>query len=352
MSLFKRKRGSTWWVDVTTAGGERVRCSAKTSDRKAAQEYHDRLKADAWRVSKLGERQRRSWDEAAMKFLKEVEGKSSYRDYLRQVHFWTKHFRGMPLDAITRDRAAELVEAEDNSTATKNRYIACLRAVLRKAAGAWEWLDRVPKLKMYQEPKQRIRWVTKEEAEKLLAALPEWLADMARFSLATGLRQANVYGLEWSQVDLERRVAWVHPDQAKARRAIGVPLNEDAVAVIRKQLGKHLRRVFVSPVGEPMDYWPQPARDGWTAGCKRAGIKNFRWHDLRHTWASWHVQQGTPLYVLKELGGWETLEIVKRYAHLAPDHLKSYAERISLTGSDVTAHSRHTPSSAQQEKVA
>lgn len=80
--------------------------------------------------------------------------------------------------------------------------------------------------------------ISREEAEKLLAESPDWLADLARFALATGLRQANVLGLGWSQVDLERQVAWVHPDQAKDRRAIGVSLYESAVAVIRRQLGK------------------------------------------------------------------------------------------------------------------
>jgi len=127
---------------------------------------------------------------------------------------------------------------------------------------------------------------------------------LARFALATGLRQANVLGLEWTQVDLVRRVAWIHPDQAKARRAIGVPLNEDAVGVILRQRGKHLRRVFVDAAGKPMDRWPSEARKAWEAVCAQLGHEDFRWHDLRHTWASWHVQRGTPLYVLKELGGW------------------------------------------------
>jgi len=56
----------------------------------------------------------------------------------------------------------------------------------------------------------------------------------------------------------------------------------------------------------------------------RAGIENFRWHDLRHTWASWHIQRGTPLQVLKELGGWATLEMVQRYAHFSAEHLTPY----------------------------
>ena len=198
---------------------------------------------------KLGDKPQRTWDEAALRFLKEAEGKASLKEYGRQVAFWTGHFQGQPLDAITRNGTADLLEKSKPKAkpGTRNRYIACLRAILTKAAGVWEWLDRAPKLKMYPEPKLRIRWITREEAETLLSNLPEWLAAMARFSLATGLRQANVYGLEWSQVDLKRGIALVHADQAKARRAIGVPLNEDAVRAIRGQLGKHLRRVFVRP---------------------------------------------------------------------------------------------------------
>jgi integrase len=67
----------------------------------------------------------------------------------------------------------------------------------------------------------------------------------------------------------------------------------------------------------------------WRDAVKRAGLEDFRWHDLRHTWASWHVQQGTPLHVLQELCGWETAEMVRRYAHLAPEHLAEYAEKLA-----------------------
>jgi integrase len=160
--------------------------------------------------------------------------------------------------------------------------------------------------------------------ERLLAELPEHLADMAAFLLATGLRASNVTGLQWTQVDLARRVAWIHPDQAKARKAIPVPLNAEAVALVSKQVGKHLTHVF-SFRGKPII---QVSTKAWYAGLARAGIKDFLWHDLRHTWASWHVQSGTPLYALQELGGWASTEMVRRYAHLAADHLAPYAERL------------------------
>jgi integrase len=112
------------------------------------------------------------------------------------------------------------------------------------------------------------------------------------------------------------------------------------VRVIRGQLGKHLTRVFVDAEGAPLEDWTSAARSGWESGCKRAGIKEFRWHDLRHSWASWHVQRGTPLYALKELGGWATLEMVNRYAHLAPEHLKAYAETVTMAAA--TSQIRHT----------
>jgi integrase len=167
--------------------------------------------------------------------------------------------------------------------------------------------------------------LTREEADRLLAALPEHLAAMARFSLETGLRRANVTGLLWSQVDLARRTAWVHADQAKARKAIAVPLSATAVIVIREQIGKHSTHVF-SYKGKPVR---QVNTKAWRQALKRVGIEDFRWHDLRHTWASWHVQAGTPLPVLQELGGWQVLEMVLKYAHLASDHLAPYVDRMS-----------------------
>jgi len=170
---------------------------------------------------------------------------------------------------------------------------------LRRAEREWDWLERAPHVRMLPQAKRRIRWLTREEAHRLLTELPDHLAAMVRFTLATGLREANVVKLDWSQVDLERRCAWIHADQAKARKAIPVPLNAEAVLVLRQQEGKHPERVFTYK-GKPVT---KANNHAWRKALVRAGIEDFRWHDLRHTWASWHVQQGTPLHVLQELGG-------------------------------------------------
>jgi integrase len=239
-----------------------------------------------------------------------------------------RHLRGVALDAINRDVVDRLMQArvaDGVSNASVNRTFEVLRAILRRAVNEWEWLERAPRIRMLPEPKRRIRWLTREEAQRLLVELPPHLRAIARFSLATGLRQRNVVELEWSQVDLDRRQAWIHPDQAKARRAIAVPLNAQATVVLRQAQGNHPRYVFTYQ-GEPIK---QVNTRAWRRALERAGIEDFRWHDLRHTWASWHVQEGTPLNVLQELGGWESEEMVRRYAHLAPSQLVEYAERLA-----------------------
>jgi integrase len=101
-------------------------------------------------------------------------------------------------------------------------------------------------------------------------------------------------------------------------------------ARITQQQGKHDVHVFTYE-GNPVK---QVSTQAWYKALKRAGIESFRWHDLRHTWASWHVQNGTPLHVLQELGGWETPSMVRRYAHLAADHLAAYAGRAQINGTN------------------
>lgn len=171
-----------------------------------------------------------------------------------------------------------------------------------------------------------MRYLTHGEASALLNELPEHLSHMVAFSLATGLRKGNVIGLCWSQVDLLRRVAWIHPDQSKTRKAIVVPLNDDAMRVLLLQRGRHAVRVFTYN-SEPVIVATTAA---WYKALKRCGIDDFRWHDLRHTWASWHVQRGTPLHVLQELGGWQSAQMVRRYAHFSAGHLAAHAANLPV----------------------
>ena len=331
MSLYKR--GSTWYVRFTAPNGKRIQQPARTEDKRQAQEYEARLIAEMWRIHMLGEKPRRTWRETVVRWLSDTEHKADHSKDIDKLR-WLEPFLGSCyLDEIDRDLIDHIgrTKKAESSPSTANRYLAVIRAILRMARDDWEWVDRVPRIRLYPEPKRRVRYLTRAEAASLISALPTHLADMAEFSLATGLRQSNVSGLTWDQVDLERGTAWIHADQSKNRRAIAVPLNSDAVRVLRRREQRHESYVFTYR-GKPVRRCSTKA---WYAALRRCGIEDFRWHDLRHTWASWHIQSGTTLQELMELGGWSSQAMVLRYAHLSSDHLRHIAGNIEGTGSNV-----------------
>lgn len=271
----------------------------------------------------------KTWDDAVARWLIEKADKASLKSDQCIIRWLDRYLSGLPIADITRpvvDSLAHKKIASGVANGTVNRMFALLRSILIRASVDWEWLPAVPKVRLLREPVRRVRYLTKSQAECLLLQLPQHLAEMTAFSLATGLRKSNVTGLCWSQVDLSRRLAWIHPDQSKSRRAIAVPLNIDALRVVNLQIGKHPMRVF-SYKGQPI---VQVTTAAWYKALQRCGIDDFRWHDLRHTWASWHVQNGTPLNVLQELGGWESAQMVRRYAHFSADHLALYADRLPI----------------------
>ncbi len=327
MALYKR--GITWWISFTAPGGKRIRRSAGTTDKQQAQEFHDKLKAEYWRIHKLGEKPRRTWQDAVVRWLQEKAHKADIKKDAAKLKWFHPHLGGLYLDQIDRNVVDQIGEKKrtEASPSTANRYLALLRSILRAARDDWEWIDKIPRVRLAPEPKKRIRWITQVEATRLLSELPPHLSDMAAFSLATGLRQHNVSYLTWDQVDLFRRVAWIHADQSKSGRAISVPLNQDAISILKRRKKMNGSYVFTYN-GKPV---ARTTTKAWKAALKRAGIENFRWHDLRHTWASWHVQNGTSLQELQELGGWASFDMVLRYAHLASDHLKTAASRIEGT---------------------
>ncbi len=198
---------------------------------------------------------------------------------------------------FTVDAIKSAKKAEGVSNGTVNRTLALLRSILNRALQEWEWLDTTPSVRLLPEQSIRIRWLTHEEADRLINELPEHLKAMARFSLLTGLRESNVTGFKWHQIDMQRHCAWVYADEAKGKKAIAIPLNDEAITIIRQQIGKHDTHVFTYE-GRPVT---RANNHAWRKALIRADIKDFRWHDLRHTWATWHVQNGTPLHVLKEL---------------------------------------------------
>ena len=313
-------RGDVYWMDVQI-NGVRIRESLKTNDKKQAQNLYDIRRAELWQGKVLKARPKKTFKDACARWLVERGHKKSISEDQDKINYFMPKLGGKQLTEITRDDI-EAALPQDVAGSTRNRYRALVRAMLRAAERDWDWIERAPVLKAEAEAKRRVSFLSRDQAEVLIANLPEKYRMPVRFALLTGLRRSNVFGLTWEKVDLERGVAVVEADEAKAGHRIVVPLNKQARDLLASLPEPRTGRVW----GNLTRVWANT----WESACKRSGVPGFRFHDLRHTWASWHAMAGTPLSVLQELGGWHSHEMVQRYAHLSPEHLAAAAERVGL----------------------
>lgn len=351
--LYRRKDSPYWWVSTVLPNGQRLSQSTRCTERRDAETLLARLTAEHGASAAPREPDIHWWPQATARYLAESGEKKSLpddRDHLRQLF---PYLRALPLDAINmtvlqpfiRDRK----DRDQVANATVNRALEIVRRILNLAHQDWHWIRAVPKIRMLKEPRRRVRFLRREEAQRLIEILPAHMKAIVRFALATGCRAGEILGLEWTRVDLSRRVAWLDHGSTKSGEGRGIPLNADAVAALQSTLGQHPRWCFTF-AGKRM----QKSSTAWERALKRASIEDFRFHDLRHTWASWHVQSGTSLAELMELGGWKSYDMVLRYAHLAPENLSSVASRIEWQApqADPSAKIRKTDFEIDERKRA
>ncbi len=319
------KRGSIWWVRI----GRKTRRSTGTEDRKAAEEFEQVLTQRLWRINKLGDRSAVSWKEAAERWVNDSR-KPRKRD--RWFLKWlSPRLDEYPVSAVADlDVIEELRKdglAEGWSHSTVDRCMRTVRAVLRKCV-AWRYLESCPPMPMYGEEEGEPRFLTPEEFQRLRQELPPHLERAARFAVYTLLRMRSQSRLTWDRVDLKARQAWVPRAQMKGKTgAFSFPLTDEAIAVLRECRAADPEGLNVFQYeGKPIDDFNRGAFQKATA---RAGVSWLRWHDLRHTGASWAVQSGVTLPELMVLGNWKSYRMVLRYAHLAPSNAVEAAKKVA-----------------------
>jgi len=208
------------------------------------------------------------------------------------------------------------------SPAAINRPLQMLRHLLRVAHEEWEVLATVPRIRLEKERQGRLRWLTPEEASKLLEACRtqsnKALVDLVELALFTGLRQAELLELTWMSVDRSRGVILLEVTKSDKRREVPLCGPADAVLARRAAAGAE-GLVF----GTSSWY---AFRAYWEAAVEAAQQPGLHFHDLRHTFASWAMQNGATLPELQKLLGHATLTM--RYAHLSPDHLRTAISRL------------------------
>jgi integrase len=216
---------------------------------------------------------------------------------------------------------------------TINREIGLLSTAINWARTELEWeIPNPAQGRRLKEPEGRIRWLTRPEAERLLrhARPTPHLVDFIQLGLHTGMRKGEMLGLEWSRVDLQEGLVYLGSQHQKNGRHGSVPLNARAREALlsrdafRRKYCPDSPWVFCNRAGERI----QNIKKSFATACAKAGLEDFHPHDLRHTCATWLVQAGVSIREVAELLRHSNIQVTMRYAHLAPDNVRSAVQRL------------------------
>jgi integrase len=346
MGLYRR--GQIWWMRFSYQGRQ-IRKSAETSDRKLANRIYDKVKGEIaegkWFEKRPSEN--RTFREMMERFEAEYcAGLGSYqacRSYIKGLNefFGDYTLAKIPPPLINEFKVRR--KAEGVKPGTIRRQFDILRRAFNVAMREWEWCETNPvtRVSLERPDNRRDRWLMFEEEESLLQACPKWLEEIVDFALNTGMRLGEILSLTWKGVDLTRKTVIVFKSKNKEKRTI--PVNEKASKLL-KHKGKirsiKTDLVFRTKVDTPIDKCN--VGRAFRATLKRAGIKDFRFHDLRHTFATRLVQSSVDIYKVQRLLGHKTPLMTQRYAHHCPESLRDGVEvldRIRENSSTKLAHS-------------
>jgi len=243
----------------------------------------------------------------------------------RQLLWWRKEIGEYLLINVTPFLLTEKREllARDRAAGTVNRYLHALGHAFNTARKEWGWIEHSPleKVRHPKEPRGRVRFLSDDELQRLLVACRKVrhqpLYEIVFLALATGARKGELLGLRWRDVDLQRGRAVVHETKNSERRSLY--MGADALAVLRQMHARKRGRsdlVFAPRRGNQ----PINIERSWSRARRAAKLDDFRFHDLRHTAASYLAMNGASLADIAEALGHKTLGMVKRYAHLADSH--------------------------------
>lgn len=208
--------------------------------------------------------------------------------------------------------------------ATVNRRIACLKHMLNKATD-WDMLSnevfaKIRRVKLRKEENTRLRYLSVEEVNRLISFCPPQLKPIVTIAVNTGMRKGEILNLTWNKVDLKHGFIILGDEVVKSGKGRQIPINKPLMVDLKASFIQRridIPFVFPSPSGKAY----VAINDPFKTACRKAGIKDFHFHDLRHTFASQAVMNGADLASIQKLLGHSTITMTMRYSHLSKDHL-------------------------------
>lgn len=335
--IFERPAGSgVWWILYYDDSGRRHREKVGIKSRAIAiyQQRKTQIRFGKFEPEEVKNKNRRPVSMPEILKDKQEASKSlkGYKADIPRYRFWEEYFEGRTARSVTAsdiERArAELAKTKAKSNnnrkpeggraiATVNRYLAVLKATFSLAIrNGKAQTNPVRGIRFEKENNARVRFLTPDEEARLFSVLPAECKPIVALALHTGLRKMELFRLAWKDVNLTQR--FLRVSESKSGESRTVPLNDVALEILRR-LPRQIGNPYVFPGKEKSHRTDLP--HGWEQFLAQAGIADFHWHDLRHTFASRLVMAGCDLYAVMKLMGHHDLKMTERYAHLSPGYL-------------------------------
>ena len=280
---------------------------------------------------------RKTLNELIDRYVKEVvpENPKSAKKKVAQLRWWKEQLGHLTLADLSTDQIGEKRDLlkEGRAPATVVRYMAALSHCFSIGVSEWQWIDDNPmkKVRKPKEPRGRVRYLSDDERYRLLDVCKQstckQLYPIVVIALSTGMRQGEILNLRWGDIHLKRKMMTLEQTKNGERR--GVPLVGLSFELV-SQLST-VRRLDTDLVfySEAKPKVPIAIRKPWGDAIKLAEIEDFRFHDLRHSAASYLAMNGASLAEIAEILGHKTLQMVQRYAHLSEQHTSKVLESMN-----------------------
>jgi len=291
-------------------------------------------KLEKKKESQLTEAERHTVKESIKKYLDEIltsRSKSSQLLFAQQLSFWQYemgHVKLSNLKAINIQATRDKLKNDSRTNSTVNRYMQSFSAVIGSAVKDFHWLEHNPcsQIRKLPEPKGRARYLKDDELKSLLTACTGDLYLAVLLALSTGARQQEIWGLKWQDIDFKRGLLIFILTKSGEPRS--VPMTQDCQAHLQQRFAEKAsdKFVFPSPV---KDNKPNDFNRTWRTTLKNTGITDFKWHDLRHSAASYLVMAGVPIREVSEILGHSSITMSVRYTHLSSEALRPAINKLS-----------------------
>jgi len=328
MGIFQK--GKDWYIDYYVKG-RRKRKKIGHSKKLALQVLNDvRLKIAKGEYLGIYEEKKITFKDYAKQYLDFSKANKALSTYKRHDRVNIAHLKDFFKDKYLFEITAQMIEKykamrlKKVAPATVNRELASLKHMFTKAI-EWKLVKENPAkgVKRLKEPPGRLRYLKIEEIKKLLDACADHVRSIVITALNTGMRKSEILNLCWREVDLKNRKITVI--NAKNNETRVIPINKtlygELLTLSKKPKGEY---VFSNRCGSPFG----DIKKGFSVALERAGIEDFRFHDLRHTFGSHLVMQGVNIKTVQQILGHKDIKMTMRYSHLSPEYVHDAMEKL------------------------